>query len=128
MKSGVASMVLSGAACLALTGGTRSFNRAGVPVTAYVVIDVKVSDPEGFGRYAREAAELLGRYGGRNILFDQKPVVLEGAWQPSSLVIQEFPDAATVTRWYNSPEYQRLKEMRERYSQITLVVGENAPA
>jgi uncharacterized protein (DUF1330 family) len=97
-------------------------------VTAYVVIDLKVSDPEGFADYAREAADLLGRYGGRNVLVDMKPTVLEGTRQPAGLVIQAFPDAATATRWYHSPEYQRLKEIRERFSELTLVVGETAPA
>jgi uncharacterized protein (DUF1330 family) len=95
-------------------------------VTAYVVIDLKVVDPEGFGRYAREAAELLGRFGGRNLLADMKPVVLEGSWQPSGLVIQEFPDADTVNRWYNSPEYQRLKELRAHHAETAMVVGEAA--
>jgi uncharacterized protein (DUF1330 family) len=95
-------------------------------MTAYVVIDLRVLDPEGFGNYAREAADLLARYGGRNILLDMKPAVLEGTWQPAGLIIQAFPDAATVTRWYHSPEYQRLKEIRERYSELTLVVGETS--
>jgi uncharacterized protein (DUF1330 family) len=95
-------------------------------LTAYVVIDLKVLDPQGFSAYAKEAAELLGAYGGRNILLDLNPRVLEGTWQPSALLIQEFPDAATVTRWYESPEYQRLKKLREEYSELSMVVGEAA--
>jgi uncharacterized protein (DUF1330 family) len=95
-------------------------------LTAYVVIDLKVLDPQGFSPYAKEAAELLSAYGGRNILLDLNPRVLEGTWQPSALLIQEFPDAATVTRWYESPEYQRLKKLREEYSELSLVVGEAA--
>ncbi|MFG1603882.1 DUF1330 domain-containing protein [Actinoplanes sp. NPDC049265] len=90
---------------------------------AYVVIDLKVTDPEGFGRYAKEAAEVLARFGGRNLLVDLKPIVLEGPWQPAGLVIQEFPDAATVDRWYRSPEYQRLTELRQRSSEATMVAG-----
>ena len=97
-------------------------------MTAYVVIDLKVLDPDGFADYAREAADLLATYGGRNILLDMNPAVLEGTRQPAALIIQAFPDTATVTRWYHSPEYQRLKEIRERYSELTLVVGETTPA
>ncbi|GAA1644623.1 DUF1330 domain-containing protein [Actinoplanes couchii] len=97
-------------------------------MTAYVVIDLKVTNPQEFGRYAREAADLLTRYGGRNLVVDLKPVVLEGSWQPSSLVVQEFPDKEAVNHWYESPEYQRLKELRERCSETAMVVGETRAA
>ncbi|WP_305788356.1 DUF1330 domain-containing protein [Symbioplanes lichenis] len=90
---------------------------------AYVVIDLKVTDPQQFGQYAKEAAEVLAQFGGRNVLVDLKPTVLEGPWQPNGLVIQEFPDAATVDRWYRSPGYQRLTELRRQTSEATMVVG-----
>ena len=35
-------------------------------------------------------------------------------------------EAATVTRWYESPEYQRLKMLRDEYSGLSMVVGEAA--
>ncbi|WP_033340903.1 DUF1330 domain-containing protein [Catenuloplanes japonicus] len=97
-------------------------------MTAYVIIDLKVTDPQGFSQYAREAAELLTQYGGRNLMVDMKPVALEGSWQPSGLVIQEFPDAGMVNQWYESPEYQRLKDLRERYSETAMMVVAEAQA
>lgn len=90
---------------------------------AYVVMDIDVHDPQGFGHYVEQATPLIARFGGRNLLLDLNPSVLEGKWEPSSLVIQEFPDADAVRRWWDSPEYQPLKVLRRQYSAVDLVVG-----
>ncbi|MEU8241120.1 DUF1330 domain-containing protein [Actinoplanes missouriensis] len=94
-------------------------------MTAYVVIDLDVASPEGFQEYLDGVGPLLERAGGRNVLTEPDALVLEGDWQPPTLVIHEFPDKAAVQRFWDSPEYQPLKDIRRRHSRVRVVVGEN---
>jgi uncharacterized protein (DUF1330 family) len=34
--------------------------------------------------------------------------LIEGGREPKTIVILEFPDAAAIKRWYDSPEYRRI--------------------
>ncbi|MDR7277126.1 DUF1330 domain-containing protein [Catenuloplanes atrovinosus] len=94
-------------------------------MTAYVVIDLDVDNPEGFQEYLDGVVPLMERAGGRNVLTEPDTLVLEGDWRPSTLVIHEFPDRAAVQRFWDSPEYQPLKDIRRRHSRVRVVVGEN---
>jgi hypothetical protein len=89
---------------------------------------LKVLDPDGFADYAREAADLLARYSGRNILLDMKPAVLEGTRQPAALINPGVPGHRHGDPVVPLPRVQHLKEIRERDSELTLVVGETTPA
>ena len=43
--------------------------------------------------------------------------------EPKRIVILEFPDAAAVKRWYNSPEYQKILPGRlEKLDRPRLIV------
>jgi uncharacterized protein (DUF1330 family) len=95
-------------------------------MAAYVVIDLNVADPEGFQQYVDGVTPLMDQFGGRNVLVDNGAVVLEGDWTPPTLVIHEFADRAAVQQFWDSPEYQPLKELRRRYSTVKVVVGETA--
>lgn len=37
---------------------------------------------------------------------------LEGGWHPQSVTILKFDDLEALMRWYESPEYAPLKQMR----------------
>jgi uncharacterized protein (DUF1330 family) len=40
------------------------------------------------------------------------PKVLEGIWGGNWTVVIRFPSMAVAEAWYNSPEYQPLKDLR----------------
>jgi len=50
--------------------------------------------------------------------------VLEGDWEPHSLVIVEFPEMASLMNWYYSPEYRRLKAIREGCAKTRIIALE----
>ncbi|ANZ40870.1 hypothetical protein BBK82_37690 [Lentzea guizhouensis] len=95
-------------------------------MTAYVVIDLNVADQDGFQQYVDGVLPLIEKAGARNVLTDADALVLEGDWKPRTLVIHEFADRAAVQAFWDSPEYQPLKELRRRYSTVKVVVGETA--
>ncbi|MDR7277001.1 DUF1330 domain-containing protein [Catenuloplanes atrovinosus] len=96
-------------------------------MTAYVIIDLDVTDSAGFREYAEAVLPMIRRAGGRPLVSDRQPVVLEGDWTPSTVVMYEFPDREAAERFWHSPEYQPLKELRRRYATVRVVVAENPP-
>jgi uncharacterized protein (DUF1330 family) len=81
-------------------------------VTAYVLVDVDIKDPDAYDAYKPLAAAAVEQYGGRYLARGGASEVLEGDRVPGRLVVLEFPDADTARRWYHSPEYGNAKNAR----------------
>lgn len=82
-------------------------------MSAYVLVEVDVTDAEQYDRYRPLAAACVEQYGGRYLVRGGASDVLEGERVPNRLVVLEFPDADAARRWYHSPEYQEAKSVRE---------------
>jgi uncharacterized protein (DUF1330 family) len=81
-------------------------------MSAYVIVEFTVKDPDVYrGKYAGNAGKTAKEYGAE-ILANSNWEILDGAPMLSSGVIVQFPDHETALRWYNSPEYQQLIEVR----------------
>jgi uncharacterized protein (DUF1330 family) len=93
-------------------------------MVAYLIADVDVTDDAAFAEYRREVAATEARYGGRYLGRGGATVVLEGDWEPHSLVIVEFPDMTSLMAWYGSPEYAGLKAIRERCATTRIIALE----
>jgi uncharacterized protein (DUF1330 family) len=94
-------------------------------MSAYVVIDLDVTDAEGFQQYIDGVNPLIDKVGARNILVDPSAETLEGDWTPPTLVIHEFPTKQAVLDFWNSPEYEPFKDLRRKYSTVKVVVAES---
>jgi uncharacterized protein (DUF1330 family) len=81
-------------------------------MSAYVLVDVDVTDAEQYDRYRPKAAASVEQYGGRYLVRGGASEVLEGDRVPHRLVVLEFPDADAARRWYHSPEYREAKATR----------------
>ena len=82
-------------------------------MTAYVLVEVDVTDAEQYDKYRPLAGASVEQYGGRYLVRGGACEVLEGDRVPNRLVVLEFPDADAARRWYHSPEYQEAKSVRE---------------
>jgi uncharacterized protein (DUF1330 family) len=91
-------------------------------MSAYVVVDVEVTDPEGFEQYRSQVPASIARYGGRYIVRGGQAQTLEGSWSPKRVVILEFPDRAAATAWWSSQEYAEAKALRQRCARTELIV------
>ncbi len=83
-------------------------------MTAYLISDVTVRDPGAFETYRTRAAASIKAFGGRYLVRGGQISVLEGQRHPSAMVVVEFPDIATIQRWYASPEYASALEVRDQ--------------
>lgn len=90
-----------------------------------MIVDVGLrdaSDAEAFARYAEQTDRLLAEAGARVIAFDPAPKVLEGGWAPRTVVVQEYPDMATVERVQHSEAYAPLKALRQEIADTNVIV------
>lgn len=93
-------------------------------MSAYVIADIEVTDPQGYQEYVRLAPEAVKLYGGRYLARGGHNETLEGDWQARRLVILEFPSLARVKAWLNSPAYAPARALRHKYARTNMVVVE----
>jgi uncharacterized protein (DUF1330 family) len=82
-------------------------------MTAYVVLDLKVTDPDAFARYRELAPPAIAAYGGRYIARGGATEMLEGSWELNRVVILEFPSVDKAKAWLESPEYREARALRQ---------------
>lgn len=98
-------------------------------MTAYVIADVTITNPEGYAPYRLLAAASIAQYGGKFIARGGAVETLEGDWSPTRVVIIEFPSMAVAKAWYTSPEYQSALKTRLANSTGRVIMTEGvAPA
>lgn len=93
-------------------------------MTAYVIVDIEVTNPEGYAEYKNLAPAAVALYGGKYIARGGQAETLEGDWQPKRLVILEFPSIEQAKAWLHSPEYAPARALRHRYANSNMVVIE----
>lgn len=96
-------------------------------MAAYFIVEVDVTNPEGYSTYVPLAGESVARHGGRFIVRGGNPELIEGSNPPKRVVVLEFPDVASAKAWYNSPDYQEALKIRLANSTARAVLVEGAP-
>ncbi len=74
-------------------------------MSAYVIVDIEVTDPVGYDDYKRPAAPTVIQYDGRHIVRGGAHETLEGNWHANRLGILEFPSVTRAREWLNLPEH-----------------------
>ena len=94
-------------------------------MAAWLVVTATIPDREAFLAcgYAELSARLLEAAGGRYVIRAPGAAVLEGQGTPgASVIVSEWPDRASALAFWNSPEYQAAKALREGLATIDVVV------
>lgn len=94
---------------------------------AYMVVTASIKDRDAFiAGYGAAAGALVEKMGGRYVLRGPGVELLEGDFgDGASMVISEWPDKAAAKAFWNSPEYQEVKKLREGCAdcQVLLIEG-----
>ncbi len=93
-------------------------------MTAYLIITAVIHDRERFVTgYGPAAAELVQRFGGRYLVRAPGAELLEGAGPVgASVVISEWPDAATAKAFWTSPDYVEVRKLRDGIADVTVLL------
>ncbi len=96
---------------------------------AYVLVEVRVTNPEPYAAYRDLAGASVARHGGRFLVRGGAVTPLEGDWNPQRLVVVEFPSVEAAKSWYFSADYQDALRIRLANSvgRALIVEGYAAP-
>jgi uncharacterized protein (DUF1330 family) len=82
-------------------------------MTAYVVVDAKVTDPVKYKDYQLLSPEAITAGGGEFLVRGGEHTILEGVWNPSRLVIVKFPTVEAAKSFYDSALYRVARAKRD---------------
>jgi uncharacterized protein (DUF1330 family) len=94
-------------------------------VSAYVVVEVDVQNPEGYADYAPLATESVTKHGGRFLARGGKTEQWEGEWS-NRIVVLEFETLEAAHAWYYSDDYQAAAAIRQQHSRSRMIAVEGA--
>ena len=93
-------------------------------MSAYIIVEIEVTDRDDYERYKAMAPSSIDRHDGRYIVRGGRCEALEGAWAPSRLVVLEFPSAEQARAWWSSEEYREAKALRQRCARTRMILIE----
>lgn len=94
-------------------------------MTAWLIVDTKITDPEAYERYKVQARPIVERHGGEYVARGGRLDVLEDdLWTPSRLIIIRFPDMDSARSLADDPDYAPVREIRRGSAKCTLAVVE----
>jgi uncharacterized protein (DUF1330 family) len=91
-------------------------------MAGYIMIDLEITDQEGFKEYLKLAGPTLKQYGGKVLIGGATTETLEGDWHPHVFSVGEFESVEQAMRWYNSPEYAPAKVLRFKVANNRAIV------
>jgi uncharacterized protein (DUF1330 family) len=95
-------------------------------MAAYVIAEVNVTDPKLYDEYRKLVPATVEKYGGRFAVRGGALEIKEGDWQPSRIVVLEFPSMERAREWYHSPEYAPALALRLKAANANLILVEGA--
>ena len=96
-------------------------------MSAYVVVEIDIHDPEKYDRYRKLAPPSIAQYDGRYIVRGGTCQALEGTWSPPRFVMLQFPNVERARAWWSSPEYAEAKALRQSAATTRMLVVEGLP-
>jgi len=81
-------------------------------MAAYLIADVKVSDPEQYKQYQALSPGAIAAAGGEFLVRGGRHEVLEGTWTPHRMVVARFPTLEQARAFYDSALYLEARARR----------------
>lgn len=92
----------------------------------YLVVEMKINDPERFEAYRLSAPAAVAAAGGEYLVRGGRMEVLEGDWQPPRVAVVRFPSYSQAKAFYDSELYRIARDKRAGltdYFNMVLVEG-----
>ena len=94
-------------------------------MSAYVIVDIQITDPVQYEDYKKLAAPTVAAFDGKYVVRGGRAELLEGDRAPGRVVVLEFPSFDRAKEWWASEEYAEAKALRHAsaLSEMILVDG-----
>lgn len=93
-------------------------------MSAYVIVEVEVTDEKAYVDYRAGTAATILQYGGEFVVRAGKVEPIEGDWNPKRIVVLKFEDFEAAHRWHDSPEYAPLLAIRKKAAKSKMIMVE----
>ncbi len=93
-------------------------------MAAFVIVDSEIKNLDGMQEYIEKVGATLQPHGGQPIIAGTNIEAIEGAWNPSRIVVVRFPNMESAKAWYNSPAYQEILPLRTANTDDKLILVE----
>lgn len=92
-------------------------------MTVYAIAELSLVDRARYEKYVEGFMEVLTRHGGRLVVADESPAIVEGAWDHDKVVVLSFLDVASFRTWYESKDYRAIVKDRIEATTGTLLLA-----
>jgi uncharacterized protein (DUF1330 family) len=89
---------------------------------AYIIAQTGTAQPDAVADYRERVPAIIAKYGGSYVVRGGASETLEGDWDPERVIVLRFDDREAARRWYDSPEYRELRELRASGSHTDMIV------
>jgi uncharacterized protein (DUF1330 family) len=95
---------------------------------AYLIVEVKVTDPERYEAYKPIAAAVTAKYGGKYLARGSDIIALEGDWHPARIVVVQFESMQKARAFYESADYAPALAIRKASTISRMILVDGLPA
>jgi len=96
-------------------------------MTAYIVVEIDVTDPEGYEEYRRLAAPTVINSGGKYIVRGGETTSLYGDPPKSRIAIMLFESMDKAKAAFDSPAFKAAKAIGDKYANFRVYAVEGLP-
>ncbi|MGA1579937.1 MAG: DUF1330 domain-containing protein [Luminiphilus sp.] len=93
-------------------------------MTAYIIVEAIVHDPETFSAYAKKVPAIVAQFGGEYLVLGGPQQSLEGDWSHSRVVMHRWPSAEQAKAFWESDEYAAAKPLRAGTGEFRVILVE----
>jgi uncharacterized protein (DUF1330 family) len=93
---------------------------------AYIIVEMKISDPERYKQYMAAAPATIAAAGGEYLVRGGRHESIEGDRKPARVAILKFPSFEQAKAWYDGEQYRKVRANRvgaTEYFNMILVEG-----
>jgi uncharacterized protein (DUF1330 family) len=95
----------------------------------YVIVEMKITDPERYKEYMAAAPATVAAAGGEYLVRGGRSETLEGDWQPVRVAVLKFPSYEKAKAWYDGEGYRAVRTKRLGATDFfNAILVEGAPA
>ena len=98
-------------------------------MTAYLVMQITITEPERWAAYRDAVMPLIASFGGRHVSNAEGVVMLEGRRDERSIALFAFAAMDDIQAFWDSPEYVPVKALRQGAAMVEAwaVPGRSVP-
>ena len=81
-------------------------------MSGFAIFNIEIKKPDEYKEYIEKVKPIAEKFGGEYIVRGGETTIVEGNWTYSRTVVIKFPSYEKALEWYNSEEYQPVKQIR----------------